>query len=130
MEITSIYDISFVCNYNNDEAINEDMCDMLYRENIIRILKLDDLVLDDELFNIMSKRIDMIYDYLSNKDLLKYLKDIFEKIEQNLIFSDLLFTVLFSYDYLSEAHEYIKYLIINRNDNKELHDNLYNKIKI
>ena len=122
------YNIDLSCNYRSFE--DEKESDLVYKKNLVEVFNLQENVLNDDLFELMSKSIDKIKSYLVEKDLYKLIIDLVKKASQSFIFEDekVGLMLLFSYDFFDDFHLLLKELLVDEKLNSIYYDKLLNKI--
>jgi hypothetical protein len=122
------YNTEIKCNYRdfNDEKES----DLIYKKNLIEIFNLQDNILSDELFEIMSESIEKLRDYLLSKSYYQKIQNLAIKTSSLFIFEDEKtgFMLLYSYDFCDKFHNLICNIINNDDIPEEQYDELLNLV--
>ena len=99
------YNTEIECKYREFEDERES--DLIYKKNLIEIFKLEDSVLNEDLFKEMDNSVRKLKEYLISKSYYQKIMDLALKASKQFILEDeyVGFMVLFSYDFCDRFHE-------------------------
>ena len=120
-----IYNINIDCNYRSFD--DEKEADLVYKKNIIEVFNLQEDILNNELFEMMSKKIEELKKYLEENDLFKHIEELVNDASKIFIMKnvDVGMMMLFSYDFFDMFHN----VLVSILRDKELNVEAYNILK-
>lgn len=120
-----IYNINIDCNYRSFD--DEKEADLVYKKNIIEVFNLQEDILNNELFEMMSKKIEDLKKYLEENDLFKHIEELVNDASKIFIMKnvDVGMMMLFSYDFFDMFHN----VLVSILRDKELNVEAYNILK-